>query len=138
MRSANIDSLWVPVPGLSLLDLVLKFNIFEFDGELYQQLVGTAMGTRAAPNIADIFMSFIDEEIILKARKYSVNGVSPLVFFKRYLDDILMVWLGTHSELYSFFSDINTINPSIKFTIEHTKRLSDSDQESWAIGLYLN
>ena len=52
---------------LELLDLVLKYNIFEFDGELYQQLVGTAMGTRAAPNIADIFMSFIDEEIIAKA-----------------------------------------------------------------------
>ena len=38
---------------LELLDLVLKYNIFEFDGELFQQLVGTAMGTRAAPNIAD-------------------------------------------------------------------------------------
>ena len=34
---------------LELLDLVLKYNIFEFDGELFLQLIGTAMGTRAAP-----------------------------------------------------------------------------------------
>ena len=29
---------------LELLDLVLKHNIFKFDGKLHQQLVGTAMG----------------------------------------------------------------------------------------------
>ena len=48
---------------LELLDLVLKYNIFEFDGELFLQLIGTAMGTRAAPNVADIFMSFLDTDI---------------------------------------------------------------------------
>ncbi len=41
-----------------------------------------------------------------------------------------MVWLGTHSELHSFHRDINTINSSIKFTMEHTKKLSDLDQNS--------
>ena len=115
---------------LELLDLVLKYNIFEFDGELYQQLVGTAMGTRAAPNIADIFMSFIDGDIISRAQRYAVNGVSPLIAYKRFLDDIFMVWIGSHNQLHSFYRDINTINPSIKFTIEHTKKLSDPDQES--------
>ena len=34
-----------------LLDIVLKYNIFEFNQELYQQLIGTAMGTRAAPHM---------------------------------------------------------------------------------------
>ena len=42
---------------LELLDLLLKYNVFEFDRQLFLQLIGTAMGTRAAPNIADIFMS---------------------------------------------------------------------------------
>ena len=48
---------------LELLDLVLKYNIFEFDGELFLQLIGTAMGIRAVPNVADIFMSFLDTDI---------------------------------------------------------------------------
>ena len=41
---------------LDLFDLVLKYNVFEFDRQLHLQLIGTAMGTRTAPNIADIFM----------------------------------------------------------------------------------
>ena len=88
------------------------------------------MGTRAAPNIADIFMAFIDKEIMIRAQSYSVNGVSPLVFYKRFLDDILMIWLGSHQQLHSFHQDINCINPSIKFSIEHTKKLSDPDPNS--------
>ena len=47
---------------IKLLDLVLKYNIFEFDGQYYQQVIGFAMGSRCAPNVADIFMSFIDEQ----------------------------------------------------------------------------
>ena len=88
------------------------------------------MGTRAAPNVADILMSFIDQEIIKRAQSYSVDGVSPLVFYKRFLDDILMIWLGSHQHLHSFFQDINKINPSIKFSLEHTKKLSDPDHDS--------
>ena len=32
-----------------LLEIVLKNNIFEFDGTVYKQLQGTAMGTKLAP-----------------------------------------------------------------------------------------
>ena len=34
-----------------LLELVLKKNIFELNGQLYKQLIGTAMGTKCAPII---------------------------------------------------------------------------------------
>ena len=115
---------------LELLDLVLKYNVFKFDRQLFLQLIGTAMGTRAAPNIADIFMSYLDIDIIEAAKKYSVNGVSPLVCYKRFLDDIFMVWLGTHAQLHSFHRDINKIKSSIKFTMEHTKKPSDNDPDS--------
>ena len=87
-----MTGIWMtnPIPTdfiLELLDLVLKYNIFEFDGKLYQQLVSMGMGTRAAPNI---FMSFIDEDIIRRAQRYFVNGVSPLAAYKRFLDDIFI------------------------------------------------
>ena len=41
-----------------------------------------------------------------------------------------MIWLGSHQQLHSFHQDINCINPSIKFSIEHTKKLSDPDPNS--------
>ena len=42
---------------IRLLELVLEYNIFEFDGEYYQQLIGTAMGSRPAPSFANIFLA---------------------------------------------------------------------------------
>ena len=77
---------------IELLDLVLKYNIFVFDGHLYQQLIGTAIGTRCAPNVADIFMSFIDEKIKTIALNFSENGINPLLIFRRFLDDILFIF----------------------------------------------
>ena len=40
-----------------LLEMVLKSNIFEFNSELFLQLIGTAMGTKCAPNYSNIFMA---------------------------------------------------------------------------------
>ena len=79
---------------IKLLDLVLRHNIFEFDGELYQQLIGSAMGSRCSPNVADIFMSFIDEEIKKRADKYG-----KLLFYGPYLDDISATKKGTRGGL---------------------------------------
>ena len=49
---------------IELLSLVLKFNIFEFDGKLFQQCIGTAMGCKPAPDYANIFMATIDKQIV--------------------------------------------------------------------------
>ena len=40
---------------IEMLNHMLKLNIFEFNSDLYIQNVGTAMGTKAAPTIANIF-----------------------------------------------------------------------------------
>ena len=52
---------------VTLLELLNKWNIFEFNGSLYQQLHGTAMGQTHAPDYADIFMSVIDKKILERA-----------------------------------------------------------------------
>ncbi len=40
-----------------MMKIVLKQNIFEFDNKIYQQIRGTAMGTRMAPTFANLFMA---------------------------------------------------------------------------------
>ena len=103
-----------------LLEIVLKSNVFEFNSQLYQQLIGTAMGTKCAPNYSNIFMARkIDPEIIKLAIKYG-DGTFPIRLFKRFLDDIIMIWCGSVEKLHSFIDAINTINPSIQFTLSHT------------------
>ena len=105
---------------INLLQLVLKWNLFEFDEKIFRQLIGTAIGTKLAPNYADIVMAVIDE-LILKAAAKHGDGTFPISFYKRFLDDIFFVFLGSHKKLHEFLDEMNQIHPAIRFTICHTK-----------------
>ena len=48
------------------------------------------------------------------------NGENPLLFFKRFLDDIFLVFTGCLQKLHQFLSELNNIHPTIKFTMTHT------------------
>ena len=95
---------------IKLLELVLHGNIFEFDDQLYRQIIGTAMGTRVAPTYACLFMGWLEEKI-LKTWK----GTKPYLW-KRYIDDIFFIWRGSEAELVTFIEHLNKAHPSIKFT----------------------
>ena len=111
---------------VNLLNLVLKYNIFEYGEELLQQLIGFAMGSRPAPSCADLFMARkLDAKIQEIAPKYG-----KLELFKRFLDDLLSIFIGTTKKLHELFEEINKIHPSIKFTIEHTTPDEESEEDN--------
>ena len=96
--------------------LVLMWNIFEFDLRLFIQIIGTALGTRAAPTFACLFMGKIDKMI----RWAAIVGIRNLIhFYKRFIDDILIIWLGTEEEFITFMKTINSLHPTIKFSCEY-------------------
>ena len=104
-----------------MLGLVLKHNIFDFNNDFFQQIIGAAMGSRPAPPYANIFMArIIDKKITELSNLLSENNKSKLLLFKRFLDDLFMIFLGTSKQLHIFFSEINKIHPNIKFTMSHT------------------
>ena len=105
---------------IKLLELLTKWNIFEFNGKFYQQLEGTAMGQTHAPDYADIFMATIDQ-LILEAAASHGEGVFPIRLMKRFLDDLFFVFTGSLDKLHGFLDDINNIHENIKFTMSHTK-----------------
>jgi hypothetical protein len=94
---------------ITLLTLVLSLNMFEFGTRLFQQLIGTAMGTKVAPTFANIFMAKLDN-LILKV------GNDCIHFFKRFIDDILIIWTGTEVEFLEFMKKINSLHDTIRFT----------------------
>ena len=96
---------------ICLLKIVLKNNTFEFDNKFYKQLQGTATGTKLAPAYANIFMGKLEHEILSQA------PLKPL-FYKRYIDDILILWPHSKLQLNDFLFSMNTFHPSIKFTSE--------------------
>lgn len=98
----------------TLIRLVLEHNNFEFEGKHFLQIRGTAMGTKMAPNYANLFMAN------LESRFLSNRGLKPLCY-KRYIDDIFIIWPHREKDLLTFISDFNAIHPNIKFTHSYSK-----------------
>lgn len=91
-----------------LTNIVLKNNVIRFADNCYLQTQGTAMGTKMAPSYANLFMGKIEQQL----QSMSTN----ILFWKRFIDDIFLIWKGTQQELSNFTQDINQIHPTIKFT----------------------
>ena len=99
---------------LDLLKLVLHNMYFEFNGDHYLQIGGTAMGTALVPNYANIFMDKFE------TRALENYPLKPILW-KRFIDDIFMVWTHGEEQLNKFVQYLNNIHPTIKFTHECSK-----------------
>ncbi|MGL5102271.1 MAG: GIY-YIG nuclease family protein [Plesiomonas sp.] len=94
---------------IDLLRLSLTQNDFEFNGEFYLQIKGTAMGKKFAPAYADIYMAQWEEEALAKC------PIKPIQYF-RYLDDIWGLWGHTEADFQEFVDRLNSHHESIKLT----------------------
>ena len=103
---------------IDLLDIILSYNIFEFNNELYCQEVGCAMGSAVAPSYANIMMGMIDDQF--KQLAVSSSGSHPIKLLKRFIDDYFMIWTGSVESLTTFLSQINSLHPTLKFTSSFT------------------
>ena len=96
---------------LTLLRHVLTLNYFAFNGVIYHQTSGTAMGTKLAPNYANLFMGQLELDLI------DSYPVKPTVWY-RFIDDIFCVFPGTTEETQNFIDHLNRQHKTIKFTAE--------------------
>ena len=71
------------------------------------------MGTRMAPSYANLFMGKFEQQAIENAT------YKPFVW-RRFIDDIFMVWTEGEEHLKTFISYLNSIHPTIKFTHEYS------------------
>ena len=92
-----------------MAEFVLKNNFFEFDTNVYQLILGTAIGTKFAPPYACIFVDQLETKLLEN------QNLKPLVWFC-YIDDIFFIW--THGE-EKFMAEVNLFSNDIKFTYEH-------------------
>ena len=97
---------------MRLLKLVMGCNIFKFDDEFWIQLIGTSMGTRVAPTYANIFMGKLEKILLTKCPQNLKQFVHT---WRRFIDDIFIIWAGTHAQFQDFFNFLNSYHPTIKF-----------------------
>ena len=94
---------------IELLQVVLTNNYFDFNGKHYHQKSGTAMGTKLALSYANLFMSKFEQDHV-----YTYH-LQP-VLWKRFIDDIFLMWTHGMESLKEFILHLNTLHPTLKFT----------------------
>ena len=94
---------------IQLLEFCLKATYFLFRGKHYQQIFGMAIGSPVSVVIADMVIENIEQR--------TLNSFSHHpIFWKRYVDDTCVALLP--SLVGSFHQHLNSIEPSIQFTVE--------------------
>ena len=83
--------------------------MFEFDGKVYKQKLGTVIGTKFAPAYANLFISSLEEDMP------SSCAVKTWIWY-RYIDDVFFIWTHGEEQLSSFIelpSDTKVYNREI-------------------------
>ncbi|KAL2099357.1 hypothetical protein ACEWY4_005837 [Coilia grayii] len=99
-----------------LAEIVLTCNFFLFQNNFYLQVNGTAMGSKMACNYANLFVGYLEHKIIFNENKNPF--LSHIKLYKRFVDDILVLYNGTHEELQAFHNFLNESCSCLKFTME--------------------
>ena len=105
---------------LEATNFVLKNNTFEFNGENFLQLIGTAMGTIFAPTYATIVMGFL-EEIFYNKIEEKFNRTKREEIERnwlRFLDDCFIILEDNILTPTVFLDILNNLHKNIKFTME--------------------
>jgi Reverse transcriptase (RNA-dependent DNA polymerase) len=99
----------------TLLSLVLKNNVFSFNNNFYRQKNGTAMGTVMAPSYANCFLK-AKEELGLKT--WLTPSHPNVKLFKRYIDDILVIFNNYDNKLPQFLNDMRSAYYPLELTFK--------------------
>ena len=99
---------------LKMLEFVLQNNHFEFNGNVKQQVSGTAIETKCAPPYAYMFMDKVEIDF-LESQK-----LKPMVWFP-YTDDIFFIWTHGEQKLQRFLQELNKTHLNLKFVHESNK-----------------
>ena len=104
---------------MKLLQFTVTITYFAFQGQLFVQKFGTAMGSPVSPLIANLYMEALEEEAI---RTAPIECRPRL--WKRYVDDTLVIIKkGTSEQLLEHINQIDSTQ-SIKFTKEDEENRS--------------
>ena len=104
----------IPVDVITkVTEFILTHNYFVFEDNIYLQMMGTAMGTRMAPQYANLFMALLESEFL---KHYHLK---PLIYL-RFIDDTFMIWTHGEEELKNFLRAFNTYHNSITLKMDYS------------------
>ena len=103
---------------LRVTETILFNNVIESNKQLYLQKNGLAMGINYAPSLANLYLFHRYDKLFANALYTSQKKYNPILFYGRYLDDILIIYHKKWNVEAFISSKLNKIHPSIQFTTE--------------------
>ena len=99
-------------------------TLFSFNGNVYQQIEGTPMGSPISPLFADIVMDNLE---VYCLHKLKINHNCSPLFYYRYVDDTILCVHKKHVDL--IINTFNSYSSNLQFTfeLEHNKRINFLD-----------
>ena len=98
---------------VQLARLVFENNFLnsEFSPDIFHQSFGIAMGTPFSVTAANAFMYYHEKEIV---DAFAQN----IALYKRFIDDVIMLWVGSRATLLEFLHALDSKDPRISITYE--------------------
>lgn len=97
---------------MAAVRFVLENNYISFDGKVFKQIKGLAMGTPLAPPVANIFMAWLEKKLFMK-----YPYVYPRLYL-RFLDDIFVLQISGCIPNGLLLRRMGRMHPQIKLTCE--------------------
>ena len=101
---------------IKALELCTKDAVFIFDGCLYMQIDGIAMGNPISASLCNAFLAIKEQEWLNACH----HAYKPLLYL-RYVDDTLL-FFASEDHIDPFLNFLNSKSPSISFTKENEEQ----------------
>ena len=98
-----------PESVLKALDLCLESNVFSFNDKKYLQTGGVGTGVKLAPPYACLGMGKFEET----AFSAGFHLVEDILLWKRFIDDILMLFRGSEQKCKELVEWLNSLYPGV-------------------------
>ena len=95
-----------------LLEFCLKNTYFSFQGQFYEHVEGSAMGSPVSHIVANLYMEYLEQKDLSTAPH-------PTKFWHKYVDDTFVMHKEANKQ--GFLQHINSVDPAIRFTVEDNK-----------------
>jgi hypothetical protein len=97
----------------TLTKVVLDQNYFQYNNEIYSQKEGLAMGAPTTSILAEIYIQYPEHNGIIQILKNH-----HIIDYYRYVDDILIIYDETRTNIQNTLDEFNLIDPNIQYTAE--------------------
>ncbi|XP_059571208.1 uncharacterized protein LOC132244181 [Alligator mississippiensis] len=113
LQEQDYSSEYRPKDITELIHFILTHNNFTSDNQHFLQRMGTAMGTKMAPQYANLFMSHLEEDFLKNCT------IKPLLYL-RYINDIFIIWTENLQSLIEFHQKFSNPHLSIRLSLEYS------------------